>query len=150
MEDSYEAIRRLMIAINKIDGAYYFCARKLGINENMLAILYALADGRIHSQKEICKDWLIPKTTINTVVKELTEAGYITLVSGERKREKIICLTEEGKTYTYNLVEKIYTAEQEALSRTLERFPPEFINAMDYFSSCLEDAFEKHILKENK
>ena len=43
-----------------------------------------------------------------------------------------------------------YTAEQEALSRTLERFPPEFINAMDYFSSCLEDAFEKHILKENK
>lgn len=44
MEDSYENIRRLMLAINKIDGSYYFFARKLGVKENTLALLYALDD----------------------------------------------------------------------------------------------------------
>ena len=145
MEDSYEAIRRLMIATNKIDGVYYFFARKLGVNENMLALLYALDDGRAHSQKEICQDWLIPKTTINSVVKDLIREGYITLVPSEKKREKIITLTEAGKKYTHELVEKIYQAEQEALARTLELFSPEFIPAMECFSSALEEAFQKHI-----
>lgn len=146
MEDSYEAIRRLMIAINKIDGGYYFCARKMGVNENMLALLYALDDGKAHSQKQICEDWLIPKTTINTVVRELTQAGYITLVPGEKRREKIICLTEEGKKYTHSLVEKFYVAEQEALGETLENFSPEFVDAMDCFARNLEAAFHRHIL----
>lgn len=146
LEDSYEAIRHLMIAINKIDGGYYLCARKLGINENMLALLYALDDGEAHSQKQICEDWLIPKTTINTVVHELTEAGYITLIPGKKRREKIICLTEEGKRYTHSLVEKLYVAEQEALRETLENFSPEFVEAMDCFAGNLEAAFHRHIL----
>ena len=115
MEDSFEAIRRLMIAINKIDGCYYFCARKLGVKENMLALLYALDDGKPHSQKQIYEDWLIPKTTISTIVKELVKEGYIILLAEEESREKTILLTESGKEYTRILLEKFYTTEQEAL-----------------------------------
>ena len=73
--DHNEAILRLTDAINKIDGAYYFCAKHMGIKENTLAVLFALDDGKPHSQTQIAREWLIPKTTVNTVVKELTAEG---------------------------------------------------------------------------
>ncbi|HJD22992.1 MAG TPA: MarR family transcriptional regulator, partial [Firmicutes bacterium] len=98
-ESSYAAIYRLMVAINKIDGSYYLCARKLGVKENTLALLYALGDGLPHSQKQISEDWLIPKTTINTIVKELADAGYLSLLATEDSREKTIRLTESGNDY---------------------------------------------------
>ena len=150
MEDSFEAIRRLMIAINKIDGCYYFCARKLGVKENMLALLYALDDGKPHSQKQIYEDWLIPKTTISTIVKELVKEGYITLLAEEESREKTILLTESGKEYTRILLEKFYTTEQEALKNTLQKFSPGFIDAFDCFASCLCAESQKHILDQNE
>lgn len=65
-----------------------FVLRKLGVKGNALALLYALNDGRAHSQKQISEDWLIPKTTINTIVKEFTDIGYVTLLAGEHTKEK--------------------------------------------------------------
>lgn len=146
MEDSYTAIHRLILSINRIDGGYYFCARKLGVKENMLALLYALNDGKPHSQKQIYEDWLIPKTTINTIVKELAGAGYITLLAGGAPKEKMLRLTEAGKDYAGRLIKKLYAVEQEALKQTLERYSPDFIDAFDCFASCLCAEFQKQIL----
>lgn len=56
MEDNYEAIRRLAEATNQMDGSYYLIARNLGINENTLAVLYALDDGKTHTQSQIAED----------------------------------------------------------------------------------------------
>ena len=50
-----DALKRINNAINKIDGAYYFCGKKLGIKENTLALFYALKDGAPHTQKQICE-----------------------------------------------------------------------------------------------
>lgn len=86
----------------------------LGVPENLLALLYALEDGKPHSQKEICEDWLIPKTTINTIVKEQIAAGRITLRAGKGKREKIICLTESGHAYAQKALQGICEAERVA------------------------------------
>ena len=76
MDNAFEAIRQLMTAFNKIDGSYYFCAKSLGVKENTLAVLYALDDGLPHSQKQLSEEWLIPRTTVNTIVKELEKEGY--------------------------------------------------------------------------
>ena len=38
----------------RIDGFYDEFAKKSGVKPNLLWILYALADGKEHSQKEIC------------------------------------------------------------------------------------------------
>ena len=124
------AIWRLTDAINRIDGAYYFCAKHMGVKENTLALLFALDDGKPHSQTQIAREWLIPKTTVNTVVKELTQAGYITLVGTERSREKNIVLTQEGQ----------------ALDQTLDQYPAEFIDAIEYFAGRLCDAFAERKL----
>ena len=69
MDRNYQIVRSIMLATNQIDGVYYFLAKKLGVNENALAFLYALDDGQPHSQKEISDAWLIPRTTIHSIVK---------------------------------------------------------------------------------
>ena len=71
LEQKRAYINRLWACTNIIDGLYYQCARTLGLKDNALALFYALADGQPHSQKQICEEWLIPKTTVNTVIREL-------------------------------------------------------------------------------
>ena len=145
-EDYSEAIQRLVNAVNKMDGAYYFYAKSLGIKENALALLSALDDGRPHTQKQICEDWLIPKTTINTVVKELLKEDYITLSDAGPTREKTIFLTQKGREYSDCIMGQMKLAEKQALERTLRTFSPEFIEAFDCFSQNLCDEFQKRIL----
>ena len=66
MENYREQLRLLTQAMNQIDGLYYQAARKLGVKDNTLALLYALDDGKPHSQKQIGEEWLIPKTVSYT------------------------------------------------------------------------------------
>ena len=73
------AIWRLTDAINRIDGAYYFCAKHMGVKENTLALLFALDDGKPHSQTQIAREWLIPKTTVNTIIREWRREGLVVL-----------------------------------------------------------------------
>ncbi len=136
-EEDYRKIRRLMLATTRIDGAYYFFSRRVGIKENILTLLYAMDDGEPHSQKQICEDWLVPKTTINTNIRELKEAGYIRLFPGEGTREKRIGLTEAGMTFAEQILQSVYEAEETAMQKTLETYSPEFVDALDYFADCL-------------
>lgn len=110
-------IRQIMIAINVIEGVCDMIAKKIGMKENTLTLLYALDDGKTHSQKEICNEWLIPKTTLNTIVKECVEAGYIVLNADKDKKEKKICLTEKGQEYVKKSLAKVYEVEERAMER---------------------------------
>ena len=145
MDKTYEAVRRLMLATTKIDGAYYYFSRRLGIKENVLTLLYALDDGAPHTQKQICEDWQIPKTTVNTNVQELVKAGHVMLLPGEGTREKTICLTDQGKSYTRRIMRIVYEAEQAAMEQVLSGFSPEFVDAMDQFAECLCREFQSRL-----
>ena len=103
-------------------------------------------DWKPHSQTQIAREWLIPKTPVNTVVKELTQAGYITLVGTERSREKNIVLTQEGRTYADQVMKEMKLAERQALDQTLDQYPAEFIDAIEYFAGRLCDAFAERKL----
>ncbi len=147
MEDYQAYIDQFMVSINRIDGLYYMAARKLGIKENMLALLYALDDGRAHSQKQISEEWLIPKTTINTIVKECLEKNYMVLTNGAHTREKYIALTESGRAYAARILGSTYRAEQKAMERIIQECSPEFIRVLEQFSHYLDQEFEKEKLK---
>ena len=132
----------------RMDGAYYYFARHSGMPENLLALFYALADGKPHSQKEICEDWLIPKTTINTVVKEQVAAGHLTLRAGEG-REKIICLTEAGRAYAEKAISALCAAERAAAERTMAKHGVGFVEAIEDFADALWQEYEA-CLQETK
>ncbi len=140
--DGNESARRLAKATCALDGAYDRLAKRLGITGNLLWLLYILDDGAPHSQKQICEEWLFPKTTVNTLTKECQGAGYITLhtIPG-KKRELHIQLTDAGRDYVHQKLRAFYQAEEAALQVTLETCPPEFVSYLETYTQNLIAAF---------
>lgn len=136
MQGKIDIITRLDLAINRLDGAYYVWARSHRLKENMLTLLYALDDGTPHTQKQICEDWLMPKTTVNTLVKELTEKGYAALENAPGK-EKYVSLTETGSAYAKEALAKLYSAEIDAVDSVLGDFSPDFVDAIERYADIL-------------
>ncbi len=99
--------------IYKIDYFYAEIAKKSNVKPNLMWILYALDDGKSHSQKEISISWDIPITTINTIVKELINDGYVDLIHIEgTRREMNIILTDSGKEYSKKVLRDVYLIEE--------------------------------------
>lgn len=104
---------RLGKLIYGIDGAYEEYGRNFKVgSSNLLWILYALNDGVGHSQKRICEDWSIPRSTANTIIKDLESKNYVKLcpIKGER-RELLVSLTEKGKEYADGVLSDLYCRE---------------------------------------
>ena len=108
--------------IYKIDYYYAEIAKKSGVKPNLMWILYALNDGKSHSQKDISISWDIPITTINTIVKELNNDGYVDLIHiPGKRREMNIILTEKGKEYSKNILKDIYEIEEKVFKSLGEK-----------------------------
>ena len=76
--------------------------------------MYALNDGNSHTQIEISNDWELPKTTVNTVIKEIQKNGYVDLIPIKgKRREMSIVLTENGKKYADRVLADLYKKEAE-------------------------------------
>lgn len=97
----------------------------------------------------------LPKTTLNTTLKQAEAKGYLTLVPiAGKRRERQICLTAAGQAYARQVLRPIYGAEDAALQATLDRYGPAvvaaLVEAVDYFGRCLRDSFAKQMEeKEN-
>lgn len=134
-------IRRLMIVVNRIDGIYERMSANMGVKANLICLLYALDDGMPHSQKQICEDWLLPRSTLNTITKECEKNGFVILqpIPGKR-RETNIVLTQAGSEYARKHLDKIYRAEESAFSSSA--INTNIIECFEDFCEKLKDAFE--------
>jgi len=102
-------------ALYRIDSFYDEFAKECNVSPALLWVLYALNDGNPHTQIEISNDWELPKTTVNTVIKELQRDGHVDLVpiKGNR-REMSIVLTESGKKFADDVLSELYKKEAAA------------------------------------
>ena len=101
--------------VYQIDGVYEAYGKNCRVGSpNLLWILYALNDGERHSQKQICEDWAIPRSTANTIVKDLEGKNLITLsqIEGER-RELLVSLTPRGKAFADGILADLYKREKQ-------------------------------------
>ena len=77
-------------------------ARLHGLTYNSLTVLIAVADRRrgTCTQKSICREWALPKQTVNTILKDFEKQGLLELVPLEEdRRSKAIHLTEQGREF---------------------------------------------------
>ena len=101
-------------AIYHVDSYYNEFAKKSNVSPALLWVLYALNDGNPHTQIEISNDWELPKTTVNTVIKEIQKDGYVELVPIKgKRREMSIVLTESGKKFADDVLSDLYKIEAE-------------------------------------
>ena len=131
--------------IYRVDGFYAEYAKEARVKENLLWILYALNDGDEHSQKEICDSWDLPRTTVNTIIKELEDDRYIHLVQikGE-KRELSVKLSDSGKVYADELLKDLYAIEDKVYQEMKKS------NILDELNKILNKLYEKKGIKNNE
>ena len=78
-----------------------------GLTYNAFAVLYSLAraDGGNCTQKDIGEAWLLPKQTVFSTCKVLTEQGLLTQQPDNRdKRARQLCLTDAGRAQALPLL----------------------------------------------
>jgi len=101
-------------ALYHVDSFYDEFAKQSNISSALLWVMYALNDGKSHTQIEISNDWKLPKTTVNTVIKEIQKDGYVELVPIKgKRREMSIVLTESGKKFADDVLSELYKKEAE-------------------------------------
>lgn len=113
-------IHQLLVSINcaviQWRGAYAAWARENQMNYHELLVLYSLRDYPECTQKMICQQYLLPKQTVNNVIRELQRKGYAVLRPGrENWREKVIALTEAGQAYSDGFMKRLERVEEEAV-----------------------------------
>lgn len=131
-------IRDIMIFVNSIYQTYSEIAKKLIIKEDLLSLLYALDDGKSHTQSDICKLWNIPKTTINTIVQECKDQKLLTLEESKTNRkEKYLKITEYGKIYSNEILSAIYEIENKAYDSCKEN--TNYLDFLQAFAKSLDN-----------
>lgn len=141
--DAAEMNERLNISVNRINGGYYIWAKRHGLQENRLTVLYALGDGKTHTQTEISREWLIPKTTVNTVVKKLISEGLLKQEGNDKN--KPLHLTPSGEKYVNATLGSLYRAENAALEQILDKYGDVFIKAQEEYASALEARLKEDV-----
>lgn len=125
-------------AIYHVDSFYDEFAKQSNVSSALLWVLYALNDGQPHTQIEISTEWELPKTTVNTVIKELQQNGYVELIPIKgKRREMSIVLTEAGKEYADRILSDLYKKEA-AVYGTLTPEEQEVIAALEKITERLK------------
>ena len=104
----------------------YFCrqnelyaalAKRQGISYNTLLTLYAIEQDQGATQSQLANIWLIPKQTLNTVIRSLMEKGYVTLKAGQNQKEKLVYFTQTGQEYASRVLQDVYRMEDQAIAQ---------------------------------
>lgn len=134
-------IKKLIAATNVIDHAYLVKGRSLAVKPNIVVLLYALVNDDHLSQSKLHSDWLLPLSTINTLVSECRGAGLLTLepIPG-RRRECYLRLTAKGRSFAGLILAEIHAAEEKAMRETLAKYPPEFVDALAFYARTFHRA----------
>ena len=127
-------------ALYHVDSFYDEFAKQSNVSSALLWVLYALNDGKPHTQIEISNDWELPKTTVNTVIKDIQKDGYVELIPIKgKRREMSIVLTENGKKFADNVLSDLYKKEAEAY-KALNSAEQEIVMVLEKLAKKLKGA----------
>ena len=116
MTNDRERFLRFMRAMNTIDGEYAALMHWLRVKESLFVLLYACLDEAPRSQKEICDEWRMPRSTLNTAVLEEIKAGNVALVPCGHK-EKLGPILDAEARIARTVLSDAFIAELETVGR---------------------------------
>ncbi len=118
-------------ALYRGDSFYDEFAKQCNVSSALLWVMYALNDGKPHTQIKISNDWELPKTTVNTVIKDIQKSGYIELIPIKgKRREMSIILTESGKDFADHMLSDLYKKEADVY-KTLSMEEKEIVAVLE-------------------
>lgn len=104
-------MRRFNMLTSEIDGAYHAAARKLGLSDSAMMILYALCEGGGECMLSAVTSCM-GKKTVNSALRKLEADGMVTaeLCGGRKKKLR---LTDSGRELAEKTAAHIIRIENE-------------------------------------
>lgn len=121
-------------------------ASSQGVTSTTLYVLMVLDQYKENSTLQLISDKkLYPKQTVNAVLNSLEKDSYVVRVPNrDDKRKKNIVLTNEGITYTRNILDQLYQLEEYSFSEFTESEREEMLNHNDKLVRNFNDYFNRH------
>lgn len=108
-----EEIKTFNYLSSEIDAAYHETAKRLGLSDSAMQILYAICNhGEQCLLSDICRLSGTSKQTINSALRKLESNGIIYLETA-MGRKKTVCLTADGKELVNRTVARLIQVENE-------------------------------------
>ena len=104
---------------NETNQLYHRLARHNGLSDCAFWLLYTLRDeGGPMTQAQLSALLCLPKQTVNSALKQMTEAGCLRLeaVDGNLKNKRV-CLTELGEARLGPAIDDVFRLEERAAAR---------------------------------
>lgn len=108
-----EQLERYYALWKESNAIYEEWAKSHGLSSNGLLVIYSFYDNNeICTQKSISQKWYIPKQTVNTILKDFIDKGFVEIFAiPEDKRNKAIRLTPKGKLFADKIMEELRKKE---------------------------------------
>ena len=137
-----ESICTCMCRINEL---YSEWAKRHGMSSHVMITIYALDQNRTSTQTQIAQEWMIPKQTVNTVIKDLERRGYVRFEAGRDLKEKRVCFTESGKAFAEETLRDLYEKEERAMTAMGQELAQVLVEANQAFTQ----QFANEVLRES-
>lgn len=125
--------------------AYSSLARKMGVDTNELYVVDALWDeGEGLSQRTICERCDMGKQTVSAICKRLGARDFVTAHPSEAdKREGIMALTDEGREWWSQPVERMRELEVKAAESITAEEIGVFIKVVEQYAKTFQEEVQR-------
>ena len=115
-----------------------WCAQR-DYNPYRLLVLYAIYGHEPITQKQIADRTGLSRQTVATVMRGLKDEGYVFLSAGTGdRREKYVCLSGQGNTYTGEMLAPLYRLENRVFDVMGEKRIRQMLDAVSLFNMIFE------------
>ena len=128
----------------EIEGLYHDYAKRHGLSDSMLWLLYSLQLHREQpTQRRLCDEWHTSPQTMNYALKTLEGKGYVRLepLLGGR-HDKAIVITERGRTLIDDAIEPLMQGERRAFHALEKDEQSQLLSLTGKLVTALRDALE--------
>lgn len=131
--------KRFSYLTSEIDMVYHEAARKLGVSDSVMRILYAIClNGESASLSDIVQLSAISKQTINSALRKLEQSGAVETDGGKKKQVR---LTQSGKRLAEQTAMRVLDVEHEIFNAWTKEELEQYIGLTEKFCT----AFQKKI-----
>lgn len=142
-----EELNRYYMLWREISYLYEDWSKAHGLSFNEVMVLYSIyEDSGNCTQKMISQKWLIPKQSVNTILKDFERKGFVEFVPLQSdKRNKLIKPTPTGMEYADRIITELRRLELFIIEQMGVENITQFNNSMALFA----ELFKKGLSEKN-
>lgn len=143
--ETVEDLRDSASAMNEryvtLDGLYHTLALRLGLSDSELWILYYLKDNDGCRPRDICREYHLPKQTVDSALKKLERQDVLARET-KTPRDVRITLTAKGRKLVRERILPICEAEVTAIDALPAKDRLALFKLLDKYSDHLREQFD--------